>query len=148
MLHATISRRGGKARSEAKTVANRAKMAAYWGRVRSGEIPAPTRHKKPPSLEKIAEILKPYCREKGITCLQVFGSVARGQARQGSDVDLIATFDPSRKPRGLDFFAIPDEMEALLGVPVQLMTDEAVADITNPFLKNAIVKDSREILAL
>jgi predicted nucleotidyltransferase len=148
MLHATISRRGGKARSEAKTVANRAKMAAYWRRVRSGEIPAPKRHKKPPSLEKIAEILKPYCREKGITCLRAFGSVARGQARQGSDVDLIATFDPSRKPRGLDFFAIPDEMEALLGVPVQLMTDEAVADITNPFLKNAIVKDTREILAL
>jgi len=148
MLHATISRRGGKARSEAKTAANRAKMAAYWGRIRSGEIPAPKRHKKPPSLEKIAEVLKPYCREKGITCLQVFGSVARGQARQGSDVDLIATFDPGRKPRGLDFFAIPDEMEALLGVPVDLLTPEAIADMTNPFRKNSIVADAREILAL
>jgi uncharacterized protein len=148
MLHVTISRRGGKVRSEAKTVANRAKAAAYWGRVRSGEIPAPKRHKKPPSLEKMAEVLEPYCREKGIIRLQVFGSVARGQARQGSDVDLIVTFAPGREPRSLDFYAIPDQMEALLGVPVQLMTEETVAEITNPFLKNSIVKDTREILTL
>jgi uncharacterized protein len=148
MLHATISRRGGKARSEAKTIANRAKMAAYWGRVRSGEIPAPKRHKKPPSLEKIAEILEPYCRKIGITRLQVFGSVARGQARQGSDVDLIATFDLSRKPRGLRFFAIPDKMEALLGAPVDLLTPEGIANMTNPYRKNSIIADAREILAL
>ena len=148
MLHKTISRRGGKARSEAKTVANRAKAAAYWARVRSGEISAPKRHKKPPNLEKIAEMLAPYCRERGINRLQVYGSVARGNARQGSDVDLIATFAPGREPRGLEFYAIPDQMEALLGVPVHLMTEETVAEITNPFLKNSIVRDTREILAL
>lgn len=135
-------------RSEAKTVANRSKAAAYWSRVRSGEIPAPKWHRKPPSLDKIGEILEPYCREKGITRLKVFGSVARGRARQGSDVDLIATFAPGREPHSLDFYAIPDQMEALLGVPVQLMTEETVAEITNPFLKNSIVKDTREILAL
>ncbi len=148
MLHATFSRRGGKARSEAKTIANRAKAAAYWARVRSGEIPAPKRYRKPPSLEKIAEVLEPYCRERGITRVQVFGSVARGQARQGGDVDLIVTFAPGREPRGLHFYAIPNQMEALLGVPVQLMTEETLAEITNPFLKNSIVKDAREILAL
>jgi len=148
MLHTTISRRGGRASSEAKTLANRAKVAAYWRKVRAGEVPPPKRHKRPPSPERIAEILAPYCRAKGITRLQVFGSVARGQARQGSDVDLIATFDLSRKPRGLDFFAIPDEMEALLGVPVDLLTPEAIADMTNPYRKNSIVADAREILAL
>ena len=148
MLHSTISRRGGKARSEAKTAANRAKAAAYWGRVRSGEIAAPKRHKKPPSLQKIAEVLKPYCLQKGITRVQVFGSVARGQARQGSDLDLIVTFGPGREPHGLEYYAIPEKMEALLGVPVQMMTEESVAGITNPFLKNSIVKDTREIFAL
>ena len=148
MLHTTLSRRGGKVRSAAKTIANRAKAAAFWGRVHSGEIPSPKRHKKPPSLERIAAILAPYCREKGIIRLQVFGSVARGQARQGSDVDLIVTFAPGREPHSLDFYAIPDQMEALLGVPVQLMTEDTVAEITNHFLKNSIVKDAREILAL
>ncbi|MGA2690848.1 MAG: nucleotidyltransferase domain-containing protein [Opitutaceae bacterium] len=99
-------------------------------------------------MEKIAEVLEPYCRERGITRVQVFGSVARGQARQGGDVDLIVTFAPGREPRGLEFYAIPNQMEALLGVPVQLMTEETLAEITNPFLKNSIVKDAREILAL
>ena len=148
MLHATVSRRGGKASSEAKTRANRVKMAVYWEKVRAGKLPAPKRHKRPPPSEKIAEILEPYCRDKGITRLQVFGSVARCQARQGSDVDLIATFDPSRKPHGLDFFAIPDEMEVLLGVPVDLLTPEAIAGMTNPYRKNAIVAEAREILSL
>ncbi len=143
-----MSRRGGRASSEAKTRANRAKAFAYWSRVRSGAIPAPKRHKKPPRPEAIAEVLAPYCREKGIIRLQVFGSVARGQARQGSDVDLIATFDPARMPHGLGFFAIADEIESLLGVPVDLLTPETLAEMTNPFRKNSIIADAREILAL
>jgi hypothetical protein len=129
-------------------LANRAKIAAYWGKVRAGEIPAPKRHKKPPTPERIAEVLAPFCRERGITRLQVFGSVARGQARQGSDVDLIVTFAPGREPRGLDFYGLPDKIETLLGVPVDILTPEAVAAMTNPYRKNSIVADAREILAL
>lgn len=148
MLHSTISRRGGRASSEAKTLANRAKVAAYWVKVRAGEVPPPRRHRKPPLPERIAEILAPYCREKGISRLQVFGSVARGEARQGSDVDLIVTFVPGRGPAGLAFYAVADEIEALLGVPVQMMRAEAVAEITNPYLKNSIVRDTREIFPI
>jgi hypothetical protein len=123
-------------------------MAAYWEKVRAGEVQAPKRHKRPPSPEAIAELLTPYCRTNGITRLELFGSVARGEAKQGSDVDLIATFDPARMPHGLKFFAVPDEMEAILGVPVDLLTPEAIADMTNSFRKNSILADAREILSL
>ncbi len=43
-----FSRRGGQARSVAKTAANRAKMAAFWRKVRRGQLPPPRRHRKFP----------------------------------------------------------------------------------------------------
>ena len=145
MLHSTISRKGGKARSLAKTAANRAKAAAFWKEVRAGQRQPPARPCAPPKPETIAKLLAPYCRKNGIQRLEVFGSVARGQARRGSDVDLIATF---RQPVGLPFFAMPDAMAAILGVPVDLLTRESVEEMTNPFRKNSILSDAREILAI
>lgn len=50
-----FSRKGGQARSAAKTAANRAKMAAYWLKVRQGELPPPRRHRVfPKSIHEIA----------------------------------------------------------------------------------------------
>jgi uncharacterized protein len=142
VLHSTISRKGGKARSKAKTAANRAKMAKFWKDVRSGKRPAPARPKVPPSPERIAELLAPFCREKGIVRLEVFGSVARGEAKRGSDVDLIATFS---RPIGLQFFGIADDMAKILGVRVDLVSHEAVEQMTNLTRKNSILSDARQI---
>jgi len=144
VLHSTISRKGGKARSAAKTAANRAKMIAFWKDVRAGNRPAPARPRVPPAPEKIAAMLAPYCRANGISNLELFGSVARGQARRGSDVDLIATFET---PVGLRFFGMPDDMAEILGVPVDLLTRETVDRMTNPYRKSAILADVRQIFA-
>ena len=87
----------------------------------------------------------PYCSAHGIKRLEIFGSVARGEARRGSDVDLIAAF---AKPVGLRFFRMPDEMAEILGVPVHLLSRDDVDEMTNPFRKESILADAREILAL
>src|SRR5271169_120278 len=44
-----FSRKGGQARSSAKTAANRAKMAVFWRKVRTGELPPPRRRRKAPA---------------------------------------------------------------------------------------------------
>lgn len=142
MLHTTISRRGGKSRSARKTKANRAKAAAYWKAVRAGEAPAPHRHRKPPGLEEISRRLTPFCRREGIVRLDIFGSVARGEAQAGSDVDLIAEF--AANP-GLRFFAMEDEIGVLLGVPVHLLTRESVLDMTNRIRREAILAGARPL---
>jgi predicted nucleotidyltransferase len=142
MLHVTVSRRGGRARSSAKTAANRAKIIKYWKAVRAGRLPAPYRPRTPPADEAIARLLTSLCRESGITCLEVFGSVARGEARRGSDVDLIATF---REHPGLRIVEIEDRMAALLGVSVDLLTGEGIDEMTNPFRKESILRDRRTI---
>lgn len=142
VLHSTISRKGGKVRSAAKTAANRAKMTSYWKDVRAGVRPAPSRPRVPPTAEKIASLLAPYCRANGIKSLELFGSVARGQARRGSDVDIIATFE---RPIGLRFFGMPEEMAEILGVPVDLMSKQSIEEMTNPYRKNSILADARQI---
>jgi len=142
MNHTTFSRKGGRARSEAKTLANRAKAAAFWNAVRTGERPSPRRPRIPPTPETIAALLADYCRQTGITRLEIFGSLARGEARRGSDVDLLVTFADTP---GARFFTMEEEMTALVGALVHVLTRDSVEQMTNPYRRDAILTDAREI---
>ena len=142
MNHRTFSRKGGKARSPAKTAANRAKAVAYWQDVRRGARPAPRRLRRPPSPERVGQLLEDYCRRVGITRLEVFGSTARGEAKRGSDIDLMATF--AENP-GLKFFTMEREMADILGVSVHLLTRESVEQATNPFRRVSILNDAKVV---
>ena len=142
MNHTAFSRKGGQARSAAKTIANRVKAAAYWNAVRSGERPAPRRPRLPPSPDAIAQMLAAYCQKVGIIRLEAFGSTVRGEARRGSDVDLLATF--GRNP-GLRFFSMEDEMAEILGVPVHLLTRDSVEQMSNPYRRESILADAKII---
>ena len=50
----------------------------------------------------------------------VFGSQARGEARDDSDLDLLV--DPSPETTLFDLGGLQAELEALLGVPVDVLT--------------------------
>ena len=99
----------------------------------------------PPPLLEIIRRVPPFCRHHGITRLEIFGSVARGDATVGSDVDLIATF--AHHP-GLEIVSMEEECAQLLGVPVHLLTYETVAEMTNPYRKASIQRDRRIIYAV
>jgi predicted nucleotidyltransferase len=142
MNHRTFSRKGGEVRSLAKTAANRAKATAFWDEVRAGVRPAPRRSRVPPLPETMANLLSAYCRDHGIVRLEVFGSTARGDARRGSDVDLLATFEGNP---GLGFFSMEEEMTAILGVPVHLLTRAAVEEMSNPYRRTSILAEARAI---
>lgn len=64
-------------------------------------------------------------RSLGISSLSLFGSVARGEATRSSDVDLSATFDPSRHVGMFDFATIAARLKELLGRPVDLVGEPA-----------------------
>lgn len=62
--------------------------------------------------------------ELGIRSLDIFGSVARGEAAAGSDVDLLVDFD---RPIGLfHFFRVQRRLQELLGCRVDLVMRDAV----------------------
>jgi predicted nucleotidyltransferase len=47
------------------------------------------------SADELRIRLRAFCEKHRISRLEVFGSVARGQASPGSDVDLLVTLDES-----------------------------------------------------
>ena len=65
----------------------------------------------------------------------VFGSVARGEAREDSDVDLFVELE---RPLGLDFVLLGDEIEEAMGVRVDLADREMLSKLW-PLVQGDIV---------
>ena len=57
---------------------------------------------------------------------RVFGSVARGDDAEGSDIDML--IDPTPDTTLFDIGAIRHELQRLLGVPVDVVTPKALPD--------------------
>jgi predicted nucleotidyltransferase len=53
-------------------------------------------------------------RAAGVVSLSVFGSMARGEARNDSDVDVVVRLGDAFSARGLDYFGRLDELERRL----------------------------------
>lgn len=55
--------------------------------------------------------------------IALFGSYARGDQRENSDVDILVEVDPSI---GLDFVTLCETIEKLLGMPVDVVSSRDV----------------------
>ncbi len=64
-------------------------------------------------------------RAQGVTRLRMFGSMARGEARPESDVDLIADIDRNIRFSLLDLVGLQDLLRDLLGREVDVGTTVA-----------------------
>lgn len=70
-----------------------------------------------------AEILD-VARKRKVHRIAVFGSVARGQARPGSDLDLLVDFQLGASL--LDHVGLVQDLAELLGVGVEIVTRSAL----------------------
>lgn len=64
------------------------------------------------------------CAKYGARNVRVFGSVARGEADQFSDVDFLVEMAPGRSL--FDLGGLQYELEALLGCPVDVVTERGL----------------------
>jgi predicted nucleotidyltransferase len=89
-------------------------------------------------LKKLSEnrrLLKAY----GIKGIRLFGSLARGEARAESDVDLLVEFESSAHIGMFEFSRLRRELSQLLGCEVDLATPDALhKDMKEDILKEAI----------
>ena len=83
--------------------------------------------------DKIIKIAALY----GAHDVRIFGSVARGEAQQSSDLDVLIKLEAGRSL--LDLVAIKQDLEDLLGCSVDVVTEDAVSPhIRDQVLKNAV----------
>lgn len=86
------------------------------------------------------------CRRRAVRRLEAFGSVVRGDFDQAtSDIDFLVEFDSTSSLPALDrYFGLKEDLESLLGRPVDLVMPDAV---TNPYLRAEIERDRRLLYA-
>ena len=88
------------------------------------------------SKQEIIDILKRYrvrLRNLGVQEIGLFGSFARGQQREDSDVDLLVKFDPDQKTFE-NLIRLSSLLEELLGRPVEVVTTEALSPYIGPHI--------------
>lgn len=91
---------------------------------------------------KNLELVKEYFRNQPVTKAYVFGSFARNEADENSDLDLLVDLDHTQKI-GLKFIQMALDLEELLQHKVDLVSSKGVS----PYILSSISKDQKLIYA-
>ena len=89
--------------------------------------------KFPFDVNKLVEL----CRQNDVRQIGVFGSVARGEADEQSDIDLVVSF--FKRISLLRMVALERQLSDALGRKVDLLTEDAIS----PYLRERIKRDLR-----
>lgn len=87
---------------------------------------------------KRSEIVR-IARRHGATNIRVFGSVARGNADDASDIDFIVDLDKGRSL--LDLGGLLMDLQKLLGRPVDVVTEKSL----KPRIRERVLSEARAI---
>lgn len=78
-----------------------------------------------------------FAQDFGVTKIGLFGSYARGEAREDSDIDIAVEMDSDNKFRS--FFALKHFLEDGLGRKVDLGIESAIKPIAYRHIKKEII---------
>ena len=88
-----------------------------------------------------------FCRRWQIVELALFGSVLREDFGPGSDIDVLAQFDPRAHHTLLDLAEMRDELSGALGRRVDLIERSAVEASRNYLRRRAVLGSAETIYA-
>jgi predicted nucleotidyltransferase len=93
-----------------------------------------------PSLDEIKAAVRSICETRPeIDRVSLFGSVARGEARAGSDVDLLIEFMPGSRIGLFEMGSLKEDLEESLACTVDLVSRPAVERSRNLIRRAAIL---------
>jgi uncharacterized protein len=85
------------------------------------------------------EMLKPLLRERyQVNTIGYFGSYARGEQNQKSDIDILVEFVEGNSIDLFDFIELEDFLTKQIGIKVDLATKKAL----KPLIKDQILKET------
>jgi hypothetical protein len=92
------------------------------------------------SIQEIKEKITPILQRYGIKKAAIFGSLAKGEAKTSSDVDILVEIKSDMSL--LDFIGIKIELEEALKMKVDLVEYETI----KPFIREKILSEQVAIL--
>jgi uncharacterized protein len=87
------------------------------------------------ALQQFAPQINQLAMQYGVSNIRVFGSVARGDATDASDVDLLVTSPPNL---GLRFYGLASDIGDMIGCPVDIVSDKYI----NPLIAEYVLKEA------
>lgn len=91
--------------------------------------------------ERIAD----FCRRWKIVELALFGSVLRDDFRPDSDIDVLVSFAPDAEWSLFDHVAMEDELTAMIGRKVDLVSRRAIERSENWIRRKAILGSAEPV---
>jgi hypothetical protein len=78
-------------------------------------------------------------RRFSVKGLYLFGSIARGEGQEGSDVDILVEYEPGARVGMFQFVRLRRELSKILGSEVDLATEDSLhKELKDDILKEAI----------
>jgi len=77
---------------------------------------------------------------KGLCNLRVFGSVARGDDTEDSDIDFLVDVNSDLRPSLYTLIEMNNELEDLLGIKVDLVSARSIPDLVKESIANEAVR--------
>lgn len=86
--------------------------------------------------EEAYKIITDYFKDKPVKKIQVFGSYARGEQKEGSDIDILLDMEHPVGLFKLSGYLI--DLEEKLGLSVDLGTNKSLSEHVRPFVEKEL----------
>jgi predicted nucleotidyltransferase len=82
---------------------------------------------------------EPSLRAQGVVRAAVFGSVARGEATNESDIDILVDLDANRRVSVFGLIAIKHHLDDVFGRPVDVVSRRGLKASVQPWVERELV---------
>lgn len=90
-------------------------------------------------LQNMEEQIIPILKNHGVEFAGLFGSVARGEAREDSDIDIVVRFSPQKQIGLFGFVGIRQDLSDMLQRNVDLFTENSI----DKYIRAEVSRDLR-----
>jgi uncharacterized protein len=104
---------------------------------------APSNRRPTPAIAIPRDAITNFCREHRVRRLSLFGSVLRTDFSPESDIDVLVEFEAGAGVGLFEFAGMRDELAALLGRRVDLLTPASLS----PHIRESVLSSSEAIYA-
>jgi predicted nucleotidyltransferase len=91
------------------------------------------------------EQIAAFCRKWNVSEFALFGSVLRDDFRPDSDVDVLLTWAPESRVSVFEYPEMKEELEAIFGRRVDLVSRRGIEQSRNPIRKKSILESARVV---